>query len=212
MPAHLPMIGLARRNEAPQPTEISSRLLPQMLDPAKLERAAPFTVLDFGRAHASTLNFFADHSCRFQVLDAAPALLKWRSALDPEAETGQMVDAFEGLFRELDSLRFDLVFLWDTLNLLPDRALPAFFRFLAYHVHDGFTGHGFMLQKRDAQAPQRDCAIVDAGTIRITEQQPGEQFIHNRKTVNEAMPPMQIKHGVLHGDGRLEFLFNHTSI
>jgi len=54
-------------------------------------------------------------------------------------------ESFEALFPEIAGQRFDLVLVWDMINLLPARALPAFFAFISRHANDTVRRHGFML-------------------------------------------------------------------
>jgi hypothetical protein len=186
---------------------LRSRLLPRLLGAERLEKLGTPHVLDFGRANADSLGYFSNHPCRLQVLDAAETLLplakRPRDADTPPATVAE----FDALFPELAGQRFDIVLLWDCINLLPVGDLPAFFRFLGEHLHDGCRGHGFILHKRTVEPRLRHFGICAEDTLRLIAEQPLTLHLHNRKAINEAMDPLAIEHAVLHGDGRQEFLF-----
>ena len=97
--------------------------------------------------------------------------------------------------------------MWDTINLLPASALPPFLAFIGRHGNDHFRGHGFMLHKRSVESAVRHLGIIDASTLRVITAEPVTLYLHTRKSVNESLAPMAIDHGVLHSDGRAEFLF-----
>jgi hypothetical protein len=190
---------------------VTSRLLPVMLDEKRLADIGTLNILDFGRANGASLEFFNQYSCRLSVLDAADSLLDWseslKSRLDDPPSTQQMQLELSGLLPTLEGHRYDLVFLWDTLNHLHEYALPAFAGLLRRHVTAGFRGHGFMLHKRGTAQQLRHMGLIGNNMIAVHSQQPAQLYAHNRKVVNETLgPDLRLDHGVLHGDGRLEFL------
>lgn len=197
-----------RQSQAHGAAEITSRLLPMVVGARRLESITHLSVLDFGCASRHSLDFFSELNCRLQILDASSSLVAFASSLTELAEDADLVSELEKLFPEISQQRFDLVLLWDSVNLLPAAAIRPFFRFLSHHVHDGFRGHGFMLHKQGVTSCLRHFAISSEATARILEEQPVQLYMHNRKVINEAMMPLEIDHGVLHGDGRLEFLFH----
>lgn len=186
-----------------------------LLGDKALEAAEHLRILDFGRANRISLAFFGGLSCRLQVLDASDALItqarEIRAAADTDNPPEITPDSFEALFPEIAGQRFDLVLLWDMINLIPARALPAFFDFIHRHGNTGFRGHGFMLHKRNVESAVRHLGVVDASTLRIISSDPTSLFLHTRKYVNESMTPLAIDHGVLHSDGRAEFLFQDAA-
>lgn len=186
---------------------LRSRLLPRLLGAARLEKLGAPRVLDFGRANADSLDYFSEHPCRLQVLDAAATLLPLATRPREVDTPPATADAFGELFPELAGLRFDIVLLWDTVNLLPVGDLPAFFRFLGEHLHDGCLGHGFILHKRTVEPHLRHFGISNEDALRLLAEEPITLHLHHRKAVNEAMTPLTIEHAVLHGDGRQEILF-----
>ncbi len=211
------MVGLpgrkaARAGETPAP--ISSRLLPTILDEKRLETLGTLNILDFGRANGASLEFFNQFSCRLCVLDAAETLLDWSSTLearkeDPPSQT-QMQLELKNLLRSIGDYRYDFVFLWDTLNHLHEMALPAFAGLLRRHVTADFRGHGFMLHKKGTEQQLRFLGMIGIDRIAIHGTRDHPLYAHNRKTANEALrPDLAIDQGVLHGDGRLEFLMIH---
>lgn len=212
------MALLAGRKDAkvtPTPAAISSRLLPGMLDQKKLEAMGTLSILDFGRANSSSLEFFNQYSCRLCVLDAADTLLEWsrnvaeRAADDAAPSRQQLQHELSGLLSDIGQHRFDLVFLWDTLNHLHELALPAFSGLLRRHLTPKARGHGFVLHKRDTEQTLRRMGLGGADTISLLSSTPQPMFFHTRKSVNETLAPdLQIEHAVLHGDGRLEYLLN----
>jgi len=187
---------------------LRSRLLPRLLGTERLEKLGTPRVLDFGRANPDSLGYFSEHPCRLQVLDAAgtlrPLATRPRQADSPVAS----VAAFAGLFPELAGQRFDIVLLWDSISLLPVGDLPAFFRFLGEHLHDGCRGHGFILHKRTVEPRLRHFGIGAEDSLRLLAEEPATLHLHHRRAVNEAMAPLAIAHAVLHGDGRQEILFS----
>ena len=186
---------------------LRSRLLPRFLGAERLEKLGTPRVLDFGRANADSLRYFSDHPCRLQVLDAADTLLPLASRpRDADSPPATVAD-FDALFPELGGQRFDIVLLWDCINILPVGDLPAFFRFLGEHLHDGCQGHGFILHKRTVEPQLRHFGVCAEDSLRLIAEQPMTLHLHNRKAINEAMAPLAIEHAVLHGDGRQEFLF-----
>lgn len=217
------LLGAGRRERHPppppkQPARISSRLLPVMLDPAKLEARGTLAILDFGRANSSSLEYFNQYPCRLCVLDAAESLLAWSQGVESRAEADnppslqQMQHELAGLLESLGSQRFDLVFLWDTLNHLPAAALPAFSGLLRRHLTAGAKGHGFILHKREAEHSLRRMGLGEPGEIALLHSQPTPLHFHTRKAVNETLAPdLAIDHAVLHGDGRLEYLLSAAS-
>ena len=207
------MLGPPRRKDArPAPIEsLNSRLLPIALDEKRLTRIGALNILDFGRANSASLEFFNRFSCRLCILDAAEPLLKWSRDLTPRLEEPpslqQMQWELDGILEAIGGERYDLVLLWDTLNHLHEHALPAFGRLLRRHVTANFRGHGFMLHKRGAEQQFRQLGLSGAGQIAIHSQEPSALYAHNRKTIGDALGrELRIDQGVLHGDGRLEFL------
>lgn len=192
-------------------TTVSSRLLGIMLDEKRLASLGTLNILDFGRANSGSLEFFNQFSCRLSVLDAADSLLDWSGALqarmeDPPSQQ-QMQLELSGLLSAMNDHRYDLVFLWDTLNHLHEYALPAFASLLRRHVTPDCRGHGFMLHKRGTEQQLRYMGMAGDNLIAIQQQQPATLYPHNRQAVNEALgADLKIDQGVLHGDGRLEFL------
>jgi hypothetical protein len=193
------------------PVSLSSRLLPKMLDEKSLASKGTLNILDFGRANSASLEFFNQFSCRLCVLDAAESLLDWSGKLaarmeDPPSQQ-QMQLELSGLLETMGERRYDLVFLWDTLNHLHEHALPAFARLLRRHVTGDFFGHGFMLHKRGTEQQLRYMGLTGNELVTVQAQQAAPLYAHNRKVINEALgAELHIDHGVLHGDGRLEFL------
>lgn len=204
-------MALALRKRDTRPADVNSRLLPMLLGEKALASSGHLRILDFGRANRLSLGFFSEMSCRLQVLDASESLIgqarKTQSAAEDEPPPEATPDTFDALFPEVAGQRFDLILLWDMINVVPAGALPAFFGFIARHAGDGFRGHGFMLHKRNVESEMRHLGLVDAGTLRMISSDPTSLFLHTRKYVNESMAPLAIDHGVLHGDGRAEFLF-----
>ncbi|KGE03126.1 hypothetical protein [Pseudohaliea rubra] len=186
---------------------LRSRLLPRLLGAERLEKLGAPRILDFGRANADSLSYFGNHPCRLQVLDAADALQSLAARPRDADSQPATPDDFAALFGELAGQRFDIVLLWDCINILPLADLPAFFRFLGEHLHDGCRGHGFILHKRTVEPRLRHFGVAGEDVLRLIAEQPMTLHLHNRKAINEAMVPLTIEHAVLHGDGRQEILF-----
>jgi len=208
------MVGLpgrkASRGPGP-PAPITSRLLPSILDEKRIEQIGTLNILDFGRANSASLEFFNQYSCRLCVLDAAEALLEWSERLagraDDPPSVQQMQLELANLLRSIGDYRYHLVFLWDTLNHLHELALPAFANILRRHVTADFRGHGFMVHKRGTEQHLRFLGLTGADRIAVHSTQPTPLHTHNRRTVSEAFGrDLAVDQGVLHGDGRLEFL------
>lgn len=199
----------ANRNAPPPP--LGSRLLPKMLDEQKLASKGTLNILDFGRANSASLEYFNQFSCRLCVLDAAEPLLAWSQKLaarmdDPPSEQ-QLYLELVGVLDALGERRYDLVFLWDTFNHIHEAALPAFAQLLRRHVTPDFCGHGFMLHKRGTEQQLRVMSLAGGSHIAVQSASPATLHAHNRRVLNDALgSELQIDHGVLHGDGRLEFL------
>ena len=211
------MVGLPGRKAAragDMPAPISSRLLPTIFDEKRLATLGTLNILDFGRANGASLEFFNQFSCRLCVLDAAETLLDWSQTVearleDPPSHT-QMQLELGNLLRSIGDHRYDFVLLWDTLNHLHELALPAFAGLLKRHVTADFRGHGFMLHKRGTEQQLRFLGLTGIDRIITYGASDRELFAHNRKIANEALgPDLAIDQGVLHGDGRLEFLMIH---
>ena len=208
------MVRIPGRRSArdPGPVTITSRLLPSLLDEEKLAARGPVNILDLGRANSSSLEFFNRFPCRLTVLDAAESLIEWSRRLEQRMEDPpsqqQMQHELAGLLRTPQgTLPFDIVFLWDTFNHLHEYALPAFAALLRKELAPGFKGHGFMLHKRGTEQQLRHMGLAGPDLVRINESHDTPLYAHNRRVVNDALgPAMQVDHGVLHGDGRLEFL------
>lgn len=207
--------GRRERQPPPPPPGITSRLLPGMLDPAKLEARGTLAILDFGRANSASLEFFNQYPCRLCVLDAADVLLSWASsvearvAADETPSLQQLQHELSGLLADMGTQRFDLVFLWDTLNHLPTVALPAFSGLLRRHLTAGAKGHGFMLHKREGEQSLRRMGLGGISEIALLHSAPAALFFHTRKAVNDTLTPdLAMDHAVLHGDGRLEYLLS----
>ena len=201
-----------RERVAPSPASIGSRLLPDILDAERLERLGTVNILDFGRVNSASLEYFNQFPCRLSVLDAAEGLLEWsaevaeRASAEEPPSQQQLQRELAGLLRAMDA-RYDLVFLWDTLNHLHELALPAFSKLLRRHLSPRARGHGFMLHKRDAQQQLRRMGLAGVGAVHLLEQSEARLFPHTRKTVNEALGrELHIDHAVLHNDGRLEYV------
>ncbi|MFN2286802.1 MAG: hypothetical protein ABR578_00570 [Chromatocurvus sp.] len=203
-----------QKGETPSP-DVQSRLLPRLLGEKALSEAGYLRILDFGRANRLSLAFFGELSCRLQVLDASDDLVAKAREIRKQADEAQPAsvtpDSFEALFPEIAGQRFDLILMWDAINLLPASALPAFLAFIGRHGHEHFRGHGFMLHKRNVESAVRHLGIIDASTLRVINVEPVTLYLHTRKSVNESLAPMAIDHGVLHSDGRAEFLFRGTT-
>lgn len=199
----------ADRSTSPEP--VTSRLLKEMLDEKRLESIGTLNILDFGRANGQSLEFFNQFPCRLNVLDAASTLIEWstkmESRLNEPPSIQQMQHELAGLLDTIADQRFDLVFLWDTINHLHEHALPAFANLLRRHVNTGFRGHGFMLQKRGTEPLVRHMSVSGIDQIHIQEQQRAPLHTHSRRLINDALgSDLKIDQGVLHSDGRLEFL------
>lgn len=182
-----------------------------MLDEKRLASLGTLNILDFGRANSGSLEFFNQFSCRLCVLDAADSLLEWSSGLearmDDPPSNQQMQLELSGLLSSMGAHRYDLVFFWDTLNHLHEHALPAFSGLLRRYLTTDCRGHGFMLHKRGTEHLLRHMGMAGDHVIAVQSQQPKTLYPHNRKVVNEALgSDLRIDQGVLHGDGRLEFL------
>lgn len=211
------MVGLPGRKagsagDAPAP--ISSRLLSTILDEKRLDALGTLNILDFGRANGASLEFFNQFSCRLCVLDAAETLLDWSESLEARSSEppsqNQIQLELGNLLRSIGDHRYDFVFLWDTLNHLHELALPAFAGLLRRHVTADFRGHGFMLHKRGTEQQLRFLGLTSADGIAVYGTRDHTLYPHNRKTASEALKPdLAIDQGVLHGDGRLEFLMLH---
>jgi hypothetical protein len=197
--------------QAPAPAPIASRLLPLVIGEERLEALDRVRVLDFGSLNRLNLDYFGSYCCRLQVVDTAHTLIEHGfpqlADLDEAEAEREVGDVLASIFSGIGAQRFDVVLLWDTVNLLPDAALAAFFRRLREHLHDGFAGHGFMMHRREPAAGLRDLGIVDQTALQCLGEQNLPVHLHNRKQLNESMSPLHVKHGVLHGDGRLEFVF-----
>ena len=190
---------------------LASRLLPAMLDEQRLASVGTLNILDFGRANSASLEFFNQFSCRLCVLDAAEPILGWSRHLaergDEPPSVAQMQLELSNLLSSIGDYRYDLVFLWDTLNQLPEPALPAFARLLRRHVTADFRGHGFMLHKRGTAQELRQLGLTGRDRIAIHDAREALLYAHNRRAIDEALGrELAIDQGVLHGDGRLEFL------
>jgi hypothetical protein len=197
------------RNEPPE--TVTSRLLPVMLDEKRLASLGTLNILDFGRANSGSLEFFNQFSCRLCVLDAADSLLEWSAGLQTRMEeppsNQQMQLELSGLLSSMGAHRYDLVFFWDTLNHLHEHALCAFAGLMRRYLSADCRGHGFMLHKRGTQPMLRHMGMAGDNLISVHSQTPAVLYPHNRKVVNDALgPDLRIDQGVLHGDGRLEFL------
>jgi hypothetical protein len=207
------LLGAGRkdRQSPPEPSTIGSRLLGEVLHTERLEALDTLNILDFGRANSGSLELFNQFSCRLCVLDAADSLLHWsgsvakRAVKDEPPSQQQLQHELSGLLGAMGDTRFDVVFLWDTLNHLHELALPAFSSLLRRHLTTKSRGHGFILHKRDTEQRMRRMGLGGLTEIRLLEESDTVLFPHTRKAVNEALgPDLQIDHAVLHSDGRLE--------
>ena len=64
-----------------------------------------------------------------------------------------------------------------------------------------------MLHKRGTEQRLRHMGMAGDNLVSVQSQSPAALYPHNRKVVNDALgPDLRIDQGVLHGDGRLEFL------
>ncbi|MFN2327763.1 MAG: hypothetical protein ABR612_02520 [Chromatocurvus sp.] len=208
-------MALALRKRPPPTPDLQSRLLPMLLGETALSATRHLRILDFGRANRHSLAFYSELPCRLQVLDASDILIAKAKEIRADAEGDKpaevTADDFDAAFPEIAGQGFDLVLLWDMLNLVPARALPALLGFIRRHTNDGFRGHGFMLHKRSVESAVRHLGVTDASTLRVVATDPASLYLHTRKYVNDSMSPLTIDHGVLHSDGRLEFLFRNRS-
>jgi len=208
-------MALALRKRPSTPSELQSRLLPMVLGESALSVTEHCRILDFGRANRVSLSFYSELSCRLQVLDASETLIAKakdiRAAAESDTPVEVTADDFDAAFPEIAQQGFDLVLLWDMINLVPASALPALLDFIHRHANDGFRGHGFMLHKRNVESTVRHLGVTNAAALRVVATDPASLFLHSRRYVNDCMHPMTIDHGVLHSDGRLEFLFRGAS-
>lgn len=206
------MSGLSglRAQTSPAPSELGSRLLPKILNEEKLEKLNTVNVLDFGRAYGPSLEFFNQYSCRLCVLDASESLISWSADIGAREEPPsckQMEQELDKILTEMKGLRFDLMFLWDTLNHLHPHALTAFSNVVKRVLAPSFRGHGFLHHKRGAEQKLRSLGLKDMNTVTVRNEREFDLYAHNRKVINEALgADLHIDHGVLHGDGRLEFM------
>ncbi|EAQ96723.1 hypothetical protein [Congregibacter litoralis] len=207
------MVGLPgkKSDRSDPPAAITSRLLPVMLDEKRLASLGTLNILDFGRANSGSLEFFNQFSCRLCVLDAADSLLEWSAGLEARMEdppsNQQMQLELSGLLSSMGAHRYDLVFFWDTLNHLHEHALSAFSGLLRRYLTADCRGHGFMLHKRGTEQMLRHMGMAGDNLIAVQSQSAATLYPHNRKVVNDALgSELRIDQGVLHGDGRLEYL------
>ncbi|WOJ97825.1 hypothetical protein R0137_04430 [Congregibacter brevis] len=213
------MVGLSgkKSDRNDPPATITSRLLPVMLDEKRLASLGTLNILDFGRANSGSLEFFNQFSCRLCVLDAADSLLEWSAGLEERMEdppsNQQMQLELSGILSSMGAYRYDLVFFWDTLNHLHEHALTAFSAFLRRYLTPDCRGHGFMLHKRGTEQLLRHMGMAGDNLIAVHNQTAAKLYPHNRKIVNNALgSELRIDQGVLHGDGRLEFLLVSDTI
>jgi hypothetical protein len=208
------MVGLLRRKAdrgAEPAPPITSRLLSTVLDEKRLSQVGTLNILDFGRANSASLEFFNQYSCRLCVLDAADQLLEWSRSIDERMEEppseSQMLFELANQLSGIGKHCYDLVFLWDTLNHVHPHALRAFASLLKQHVTAGFRGHGFMLNKKGTEPRLRHMSLAGADSILVNSATAATLHAHSRKAVDEAFgQDLRIDQGVLHGDGRLEYL------
>lgn len=127
--------------------------------------------------------------------------------MDEPPSNQQMQLELSGLLSSMGAHRYDLVFFWDTLNHLHEYALSAFAGLLRRYVSADCRGHGFMLHKRGTEQLLRHMGMAGDNLISMQMQSPSRLYPHTRKVVNESLGnDLRIDQGVLHGDGRLEFL------
>lgn len=68
-----------------------------------------------------------------------------------------------------------------------------------------------MLHKRGAEQQLRQLGLSGDGQIAIHSREPSALYAHNRQAVDDALGrELRIEKGVLHSDGRLEFLIAST--
>lgn len=194
--------------KAHEPETLSSRLLPELFDLAKLEGGQKIRVLDLGAANPQTLRFLSQFNCRLRVVNIRDDLLQLQRSL---AEEDLDVGAANNLLAQaLDFKRdecFDVCLLWDFLNYLDVSLLSVLAELLLPHLSSGAKVHSFAVLNRNTPLREQDYGLAGVEMLSVVSRGAGTlPFRHGQATIAGAMRGLVVRQSILRADGRLEMV------
>ena len=182
----------------------NAKLFPDLfrnIDPEKRLR-----VLEFGRAHSETVDFFSAYKCRLTFVDffANTALLE-DQANRTEAE---LAVGFRKALAIPKGEKFDLCLTWDIMQYLSGRAIRALCGALEPHLTKETKAHGFGVHSILTPCERAEYAVVSLNEFKMKKGRlPDLQYLpHPQAELSEMLTVFKVDRAILMGDGTVEML------
>ena len=186
------------------PGRKGARLFPELfrgIDPGERLK-----VLEIGRAHPETIDFFSAYKCRLQFADIY-------SASDLLQEQGKRSEAelAVAMRKALDipkAAKFDLCLFWDVMQYLTGPAIRALCGVVEGHIHSGTRGHGLGVHSVLTACERAEYAVLSPSEFRLKESRlPDLQYRpHPQAELSELLTVFKIERAMLMADGSVEML------
>ncbi len=181
-----------------------AKLFPDLfrnIDPAKRLR-----VLEVGRAHPETVNFFSRFKCRLRFADlyADDSLIKGQAS---RSEAELSVQFRKALDLPRDE-KFDLLLFWDIMQYLSSSSIRALCGVLETHLHKESKAHGFGVHSILTPCERAEYAILGMTEFRMKKGNlPDFQYLpHPQAELSGLLTVFKIERALLMGDGSVEML------
>lgn len=182
----------------------SAKLFPDLfrnIDPDKRLR-----VLEIGRAHSETVNFFSQFKCRLRFAD----LYSHVSLIEEQASHTE-AELSVGYRKALDipkNEKFDLILLWDIMQYLSGSSIRALCGALEPHLHSESKAHGFGVHSILTPCERAEYSIVGMAEFRLKKGNlPDFQYLpHPQAELSGLLTVFRIERALLMGDGSVEML------
>ncbi len=181
-----------------------SKLFPQLF--RNCGEGERITVLNIGKATPGTGDYFSQFACKvhFKDLYSDPVM----RLLESSDEDLDLKLEFSALFDFAAGSKFDVCLFWDFLNFLNAPALRAFSAALRPYIHHGTRCHGFGVHNVGTRLRNQQFSIASADGFHVRDRQepPLRFYPHAQTELYELLGHLDIDHGILLPDGKVEFL------
>lgn len=196
------------KRDSQESINIKSPLLFDMLD--NLSSVQQHTILDVGRASATSIDYFNDHWCKLFITDSASEIHNLESeAIDtPHKWHRALVKSMR--FYKRNKAGLDVIFLWDLPNYLEPDHLKGLIHYLLPHTTDRVLLHAYLYSARQMPARPASYHINGNNTMTIC---PGtaDQIdcpMYHQTALQKYLSPFKAKRAVMLSSGIQEYLFH----
>lgn len=171
------------------------------IDPDKRLR-----VLEIGRAHSETVNFFSSYKCRLRFAD----LYSNTGLIEGQASHSE-AELSVGFRKALEIPRdekFDLLLLWDIMQYLSASSIRALCGALEPHLHSKSKAHGFGVHSILTPCERAEYSVIGLTEFRMKKgHQADFQYLpHPQAELSGLLTVFKIERALLMGDGSVEML------